>query len=364
MIKVKLITLHRIFNYGSVLQTYATQEIFKNHGADIEIIDYVNYSAQNKVLFWKYEKKGNRLYAALYKLARIPVTYLRKRKFMSFLHRRIEMTKTYSNYEKLTENPPKADIFITGSDQCWNSFYVGIEKGYYLQFGDPHAKRVSFATSVGNESFSETERSAIIKYLSQYKYISVRESVSVKVLERILGRKVYNVIDPTLQLTRDEWNTIACKRMISGKYAVLFVLYGEDLGATEYARKIADDLNIRLVEISWALKKRKLIDILMSNRKPEEFLALIRDAEYVITNSFHGLAFSIIFNRQFMVVERSQFNNRLSCLLEMLGLQDRVIRSSKNMDIVNKRIDYRKVNEILDNKREEASRYIDMILND
>ena len=132
---------------------------------------------------------------------------------------------------------------------------------------------------------------------------------------------------------------------------ILMLLYNEDNNATEYARKIADEKGLKLVKISWELKKPPLVDILMTHRKPEDFLSLFYYADYVVTNSFHGLAFSINLNKQFSVIKRNEFNSRIDSLLEFTGLTERMVDYNLDMSIVDKVIDYNKVNDILNNER-------------
>ncbi len=359
--KISVITLHRVFNYGSVFQTYATQKIFERKNAKVEIIDYYPERFKFKNLI-KSKKSNNIISAFKEEIMRAMSMGIRHRQFGKFLNKYVNLTKKYLSYEDLKNNPPKADMYVTGSDQCWNSYYNGVDKCFYLAFGDKSIKRASFATSVGNEKLSKDEEKEIGEYLSKYDYISVREEVSVKLLENITKKRVVSIIDPTLQLKAEEWNKLASKPLIKSKYVLLFLLYGEDLNATEYARRIADEKNLILVELSWKPKRDPRVDKHMSHRIPADFLALVRDAEYVVTNSFHGLAFSVNYNKQFTVVERSQFNNRISELLKILGLSERAVNSYLDMNIVNKKIDYKAVNAKLEQERKKASDFVDVLL--
>ena len=360
--KIGIITLHRVLNYGSVLQTYATQRVFEKLGVEVFIIDYISERNDNKALYWQTPIKDNLIKTYTYRFARMPITFFRKRKFMRFLKHYVVLSKPYHHLKSISKDPPQADIYVTGSDQCWNSFYNGVDKAFYLQFGEKNIRRVSFSTSVGNEEFTENEKAEIAKYLAQYQYVTVREKATVDMVRELTDAPVTDVIDPTLQLTSSEWNKIASGRLIKEKYLLLFILYGEDIHATEYARKIADEKGLIVVEVLWKYQKKPEVDIYMRNRKPEDFLALIRDAEYVVTNSFHGLSFCINFNKQFTVIARSQFNNRITNLLDIVGLQDRMVCQQLDMDVVNKMIDYTPVNEILSRERQRAAQVVDALI--
>ena len=363
MKKVAIITQHQVFNYGSVLQAYATQKIFERQGVDVLVIDYISERWDNKKLFWDIDKKGNCFIVLIYKFLRIPIVLKRKSQFWGFTRKYLNLTKRYKYYDDLVKNPPKADVYVVGSDQCWNSFYNGIDKAYFLQFGNKNIKRVSFATSVGNDFYSFDEEKQIKTYLEKFSYISVREKNSIKLLEKIANKKVISLIDPTLQLSKVEWENLATKRkIVKEKYLLLFLLYNEDLNASKFAKKIADSLNLKIVELSWQLRKNCSSDILLTHRTPEDFLSLIRDAEFIVTNSFHGLAFSLIFEKQFIVVKRTQFNDRISNLLNIVKLEERLIESNLDNSILNKKINYIDVKKIIEKEKDKANQYIINVL--
>ncbi|MEE1043657.1 MAG: polysaccharide pyruvyl transferase family protein, partial [Clostridia bacterium] len=218
----------------------------------------------------------------------------------------------------------------------------------YLRFTEK--RKISFAASIGKTELSESEEAIVKEYLSDYSYLTVRETSAVSLLDS-MGIKSEVILDPTLQIEKEHWISMASKRLIKEKYLILMLLYREDNNATEYARKIADEKGLKLVKISWELKKPPYVDILMTHRKPEDFLSLFYNAEYVVTNSFHGLAFSINLNKQFVVIKRNEFNSRIDSLLEMTGLTERLVDYNLDMDIVNKEIDYNSVNDILNAER-------------
>ncbi len=363
MKKIAIITQHQVFNYGSVLQAYATQKIFEGHGVNVQVIDYISERWDNKKLFWNINKKGNCFYVLIYKILRIPIILKRKSQFWGFTKKYLNLTKRYIYYDDLVKNPPDADMYIVGSDQCWNSFYNGIDKAYFLQFGNKDVKRVSFATSVGNDFYNFDEEKQIKTYLKKFSNISVREKNSIKLIESITNKKVISLIDPTLQISKKEWEKLAKKRkLVKEKYLLLFLLYNEDLNASKYAKKIADSLNLKVVELSWQFKKNSLADILLTHKTPEEFLSLVRDADFIVTNSFHGLAFSLIFEKQFIVIKRSQFNNRISNLLDIVKLTERLVESSLDCSILNKKINYEEVEKIIEKEKNKANEYIIKIL--
>ncbi len=311
--KVLVITLHRVFNYGSVLQTYATQRVFEKAGCDIEVIDYITEQRTNKHLFLSippYIKK-NILHKAAYLVGKDVSVFLKKKTFGGFLRKYVHLTKKYITQEDLMRDPPQADIYVTGSDQTWNSTYNGgIDKGFFLQFVPDGKKKIAFSSSFGKSELDIEEISLTKQYLSRYDILSVREDTAKNIIES-LGLSAECIIDPTLQLSKKEWLQIASKRLLKEKYLILMLLYNEDNGATELARKIADKKGLKLVKISWELKKPAMVDQLMTHRSPQDFLSLFYYADFVVTNSFHGTAFSINLEKQFLVIPRSEFNSRI-----------------------------------------------------
>ena len=348
--KVSIITLHKVFNYGSALQTYATQLFFERLGYEAQIIDYLPEKWHNKALYWNIAESRDFIKDNIYRCLRAVSVIKKKRTFWTFLKNNTNLTKCYKSPEKINEQCPISDIYCTGSDQVWNSTYNGIDKAFYLRFVKGNAKKISFAASIGKTELPEAEARTVKEYLSDYSFITVRESSAVALLGS-MGIKSEVILDPTLQIEKEHWISMASKRLIKDRYLILMLLYNEDNNATEYARKIADEKGLKLVKISWELKKPPLVDILMTHRRPEDFISLFHYADYVVTNSFHGLAFSINLNKQFTVIKRNEFNSRIDSLLEITGLTERMVNYDLDMNIVDKTIDYAPVNDVLNSER-------------
>ncbi len=359
--KVSIITLHRVFNYGSVLQAYATQKVFENAGCDVNIIDYITEQRTNKRLFFNIPPfiKDDIIHRTVYLCGKDLSVLLKKITFGSFLRKNVHLTKKYITQDDLIKDPPKADVYVTGSDQTWNSQYnEGIDKGFFLEFAPEDKKKISFAASFGKSELDSAEVQLTKQYLSKYHAISVREDTAQSIVES-MGLSAMCMIDPTLQLNKEEWVQIASKRLVKEKYLILMLLYNEDNGATELARRIADKKGLKLVKISWELKKPALVDQLMTHRSPQDFLSLFYHAEFVVTNSFHGTAFSINLEKQFLVVPRNEFNSRIESILRFTGLDDRLVSEENDpMKKTEEPIDYVPVNEVLQQERKRAMEFI------
>lgn len=358
--KVALITLHRIHNYGSVLQTYASQIIFERLGHDTIVIDYITPQRTKKRLFMaKPASYRGGVRGVLLHGARIISLMLRDITFGRFRQKHLKLTRKYITPEDLEKNPPKADVYVTGSDQVWNSKYnEGIDHGFFLDFIPDHCRRIAFCASFGKPELPDEEKSDIERYIRRYEALSVREESAQKILTEMGRSDAVQLVDPTLQIKKEEWLSIAKRRLIAEPYVLLMLLYGEDNQATAYARRIADEKEIKLVKLSWEYAKPQSVDILMTHRSPEDFLSLIAYADFIVTNSFHGVAFSINLEKQFMVVPRNEFNTRIESLLDVTGLQTRMKLNRDCVAIAAESIDYEPVRRILEHERLRAQEFL------
>ena len=177
--KVSIITLHRVFNYGSVLQTYASQKIFEQHGCDVEIVDYITSQRTNKRLFFDVPDslKGNKAQKWIYIVLRAISVVIKKTTFGVFLRKYVHLTKKqYICAQDLIDAPPIADVYVTGSDQTWNSKYnEGVDRGFFLEYAPKDKKKISYVSSFGKTALDENEFDITKEYLKKYSAISVRE---------------------------------------------------------------------------------------------------------------------------------------------------------------------------------------------
>ena len=359
--RVAIVTLHRVYNYGSVLQAYATQKLFEKRGHDAIIIDYITPQRTKWRLFW--EKGADGQSSIIYRIAKIGSLILKEKTFGRFVRTRLNLTKKYITSEDLEKAPPKADIYVTGSDQTWNSQYnEGIDRGFFLDFIPEESRRIAFVSSFGKTELDKGEIGETKRLLSRYEKISVREDSAVKIVRDLGLDSPVHLVDPTLMLDKEEWMKITSPRLVKEPYLILMLLYNEDNHATEYARKIADEKGLILVKISWELKKPPFVDQLFTHRSPSDFLSLFLYADFVVTNSFHGLAFSLNMQKQFVIVPRTEFNSRIESLLRLVGQSDRLVTSQENAIIESREtIDYSQIDICIKKEREKAVEFLDSI---
>lgn len=359
--KIAVITLHRVYNYGSALQAYATQSILEKMGYDVQIIDYITEQrTKRKILFSIPTDEGKSSFKKyIYIMMKSISILLKELTFGSFVRKNLHLSKKYISVDDLIKNPPVADVYMTGSDQTWNSDYnEGVDGGFFLSFAPEKAKRISFVSSFGKKELDPNEIEKTREYINRYFALSVREDAAKGILAKLGREDAVQLIDPTLQISKDEWNKLAKKRLVKEPYLVLMLLYNEDNHATEYARKIADEMHLKLIKLSWELKKPRQIDKLFTHRGPSVFLSLFSNADFIVTNSFHGLAFSINFQKQFIVIPRSEYNSRIESLLDVTGLQRRMIRSSDELNEYGNIINYKEVEKKIELEREKAKEFL------
>lgn len=368
MKKIENITIHRNCNYGSVLQTYATQKTFEDFGFKCETIDYIREqdTIRGALKRLKYKSKKLAENPLLLFGAKILIifSYLKKEKvFNEFLVRNVNLSanKYYSN-DEIKKVLPSADAYCTGSDQIWNSFWnEGIESAYYLDFVPKGSFCFSYASSIG-ETISENEKSIITVLLKKYSFISVRESESIKVLLDLGIKPVTQVLDPTLYRTRKFWNGLASNKFKNRKYILTYNLH-HDKKLDIFATKLAKEKGLELLNISYnwhdIVRKGKLSWC----PTVEEYLGLIRDAQYVIADSFHATAFSIQFEKKFISFYPEKASIRIKDLLSKLNLKERGTNGNPDIKVIDSFIDYNAVNQLLDKYRNEDKKYLTMVFN-
>lgn len=361
--KIDIITLHRVRNYGSSLQTLATQNFIKNMGCQVEVIDYYpeRYSTAGLLKRLKYKDKRLETNPLLLLAARtiILCSYLKKKiVFDKFLKKNINLTKkTYKTEQELLEDCPTADAYCTGSDQVWNSHWnEGVDRPFYLSFIPDDQYRFSYAASIGNELLSEEEASSVYPLLKKYQHITVREDSGVNVIGE-LGLSAEQMLDPTLLFSADEWEKYIDKHNLCYKYVLTYNLH-HDKKIDKFAKEIASSHDFKVVNISYNLH-----DIIRKGKlkwcpRIENYLKLIHNADYIVTDSFHATVFSILFRRKFLVIYPEQASSRIRSILSLVGMEDRGVDGMPKLEHIEKNIDYDYAHDILNRERQRAKDYI------
>lgn len=312
--RILTITCHRPYNYGAVLQTYALQHYLESQGVETAVIDYNPDYQKNK-------HKGNFIKSLIWKLYRLPDFIVAKRVFGDFLDNYIRLTRQYKSLEELTKKPPKADGMIAGSDQIWNySFHQ--DGTYYLSFAPHNCFKASYAASIAQDSIPEHLKPVYQSRLSDFKKIAVREQTGANLLNEIGLLNVTTVLDPVFLLSEEEWMTqIADCKFIDRGYVLLYAFNCTNAIAN-YAKELAKKHGKKLYIINTMINDYRFgCDHHFWNCSPTRFVSLMHNADEVVTNSFHGLSFSIIFKKQVHVFSKhTGGNSRLFDLMKDLNM--------------------------------------------
>lgn len=364
MKKIAVITLHAVKNYGSVLQTYATQQVLKELGYKVEIINYIREFNLDKNIADKVTEKDHGLKKRVKQCVLIPTVYKWKKVFNSFLCENINLSKKVYTYDDdFKKKPINADIFCVGSDQVWNTEWNGgITRPLYLDFVH-NVPKISFASSVGVDAFDNGDIKVIKSLLGEFNAISVRERSSINTLQAIGLNDIKYCLDPTLLICEDEWMKFAGKSSLKPGYILLCQL-NHNSEFDQYAVNVANRLGKKLVRMCMRYDQIRLPGNPIVIPKVKEYLQLIKNADLVLTDSFHAVAFSINLNRNFIAVYPEKFNSRIEDILQNCDLIDRHVLSFDSFEIIEKQIDYSVVNNKLDWLRRESLDNLKAMLNE
>ena len=280
--------------------------------------------------------------------------------FDHFLKTNLILTESMTEYD-IKNKFFDFNVIITGSDQVWNPQITnGLSDIYTLNFGKDNIKRISYAASLGNNKIDKKMQEEYKNKISKLDYISVREESCAKALKKIIkDKKISVVLDPTLLLSRNDWDKIASEGIKEKNKYILAYIVEKNPEQVKIVDKISELTGLKVVHFE---KIGHYKNILKSayTYGPESFVSLIKNAEYVITTSFHATVFSIIFNKKFWVVPHKTTGSRVTDLLAKLDISDRVVNTLEefNKKDYNEEIDYNKVNKILEEEREKSIKWL------
>ena len=326
--RIKTITCHNVYNLGASLQAYALVAYLQGQGHEAEIIDYQPlYLRHYRLAGVPNPRFDKPLLREAYQIAKFPgrlydrLTSKRKRAFDRFTAEYLPVTQAaYSDVSALRAVPPEADLYIAGSDQIWNPlFRNGKDPAFFLEFVPEGKRRISYAASFAVEKLEKQDADRMKPQLERLDTISVRESSGIALLAD-MGIKGVQVVDPVFLLPKEAWEKIAVQP--SMQEYILVYDFDNSPKVKEIAQAISQETGQKIVSLfpaDWA-------DEVWANAGPCEFLGAIQNAGIVLSNSFHATAFSLIFQKDFYVVNRTEgINARMKDLVGDLGLSDRLV---------------------------------------
>lgn len=350
---VKVITRHTPSNYGSLLQALATQEVIKGLGHDVEIIDYRRtdergMAAVTTALRGKPQFMSNPIKRIAYISMMYPETKIAEMKFDRMRRKYLNLTHRCESPADLSEL--KADVFLTGSDQVWGPMMNGShDETYFLDFVS-EGKKGAYAASFGRTNFTDGTMRRYAELLRRYDALAVREDSAVRLLDTMGIHSSGQVLDPTLLLSSDRWDKYI-RKDIEGEYVLVYQLHNNPV-LSRYAVDMARNLGLPLLRISPSFHQLLRGGKFVYLPDIDEFLSYIKNCTFFVTDSFHGTAFALNFNRRFVeILPNNSTGSRNQSILRLTGLTDRIVTDFNDFSIADRPIDYRDVNEILDRER-------------
>lgn len=337
-----------------MLQAYALVAYLQSLGHDAKVIDYrPPYMGTAEVDINKVSERFD--YPVVKQLYRLIKRYPRLREqkrrlaLERFFSKYMCVTgEQYSSIDELRKNPPIANLFIAGSDQIWNTtFNNGNDPAFYLDFGNPKRK-ISYAASFATDALASGSDVFVEKQLRNFDAISVRESSGRRLLES-LGFDGIEVVDPVFLLEQKQWDLFDEGPVTQDKYILVYDFEPGKSGIKRIAKRLAAMYGgCKIYTVTPSFSYFDYADKSFMVCSPDEYVSLIKHAECVVSNSFHGTAFSMIYGKNFFVVNRKDgLNARMRDLLDHYHLSDRIIGVDAQNDILRKSIDYEKVNALL-----------------
>ncbi len=310
--KVYTMTFHWATNYGAVVQAYALQKCLEQMGCDVEIINYVPRKHKKTLLRCFRTRK-------LWTVRKQVQEYIKERKIEIFRQRYLRRTKCFSNNGQLMNEKWGQATYICGSDQIWNPYFTMQGEGiptsaYYLEFAPEDSNKFAYAASFGTDEISESMQKFIKDLLLRFRKISVRENTAKRIVKDLKLEAIV-VCDPVFLLERNQYEIFADDSPNSKGKLFSYILHEKQETARVIGTYVAENLRLEAVdERSWTI---------------EQWLGNIKNAEFVITNSFHATAFALIFHIPFItvLVSESGMNDRIQTLLENMSLKNRMIEN-------------------------------------
>lgn len=356
--KAGIVTFHNALSYGAVLQSYALQQFLFKNKIDNEIVDYKCEYMDKRYKSLIHTVKGHRLKSFIGSLIKLK----NKRKSLKlseiFRKKYLVMSKNITR-DKIHSIADDYSFFIAGSDQVWSPDCVGFDKTYFLDFAKS-SQKYSYAASFGTSKIPEDKVDEYKRLLCDFNSYSVREESGKEIINSLLNKEAQVNIDPTLLLTPEEWDKLTTEINIKEPYIFLFnVLKPKQM--IDYAIKLSKEKNMPVYYLNdkhIPIKGIKYIEPVSADK----FVSLIKNAEYVVTNSFHGSVFSILYHKK-LIMEldtATKRNTRSEELLKLLGIENAEI-NTKGFDPEAK-TDWNKVDYIIEQQRQLSHSYLSGII--
>ncbi len=350
--KIGVLTFPKAINYGAALQTAALQMVLRERGVDASVIDYKCSAIESNSKVFDIRKIADLRYTLAH-LGNLPMAIKRKKQFKKFLKAHFCFT---------SDNPYDYDAVITGSDQVWNYNLTDDDWFYFLNYPKKHTKKISYAASFGLSELSPENKKILQPLLEDFDFLSVREATAVNLVQDTCNNDVSLVLDPTLLLNEKQWEPIADSSITNTGYIFVYLLFNNDK-LWEFAYKLSKETGLPIKTISYSRFHKKQAEYSFT-AGPSQWLSYLKNADYVVTNSFHGVAFSINFQKKFffdMPPAKAGVGSRISDITNRYALANRNI-SCEDFTFTTEAPDFTTAAALLQEDRRASFAFIDRFL--
>ena len=364
--KIGILTYQRAHNYGALLQAYSLQTYLKKHGHEVDIIDYwPEYHAQDYKLIPYFKNRSflGKIKAILILLIGYKRIIKRTNGYEKFIREQFNLSETVNFTTEESLNEIEYDVVVYGSDQIWRrsnySLFKGFSDVYFGAFPKKVKHKITYAASMGVIDVNDDDKVYLKKMLQNFDVISVREDELKKLAEEIIGHNVTLVLDPVFLLTRKEWMKLNNPlKMINKKekYIFFYQLTPSD-EAIDFVNNLSDYYGYKVFEIRGRVEPLLFGNRYLQTASPIDFLSLINNAELVVSTSFHGVAFSLIFEKQFYALGMGNNSGRVQTLLDNLNISERLLTNDTKIDF-EKKINYDNLKVRMAELKSQSENYI------
>lgn len=366
MKKTGILTFHNSYNCGSMLQSYAMQNVLKKLGIENEIINFSNEGQKELYLVTYKNKNLKNFIKNIIIFPHKKIVGANNKKYEEFKNEYFDLSKnSYSKMEEL--NDEEYDAVIAGSDQIWNTTIMDADDAYFLPWVKS-AKKIAYAPSFGAKRLEKyvTDIEKYKGYLNSFNYLSIREKNGQKWLRELLQKEVPVVLDPTLLLEKEDYEKIEAKDIEEKEEYIFFYCPSFDSEICKFVKKISDKYKLKV--IVWSAKEYYLKYIkrygftLAKYENPSSYLYYIKNAQMVFTTSFHGTIFSTIYRKKFYVIKNGGMygdDDRVQTLVTQLGIEERLVpyEFEENKDYLEE-VNYEKYDIYLKEYKEKSLDYL------
>lgn len=354
---IGILTFTDTNNYGALLQAYALKETVKKIKKNVEILNYKQPYIKNQRKIILIDRENIRTF---FKSILFTITHLHKRivniKFIRFRKRNLYRSSN-TIFDPSEVKDTEKDIYIVGSDQIWNTKITHGDLTFFLNFCSEQVGKIAYGASIGEDSVDERQKEILKNNIQEFDCISVREHNAVEILSKYTDKEIYHVLDPTLLADKVIWSALTRNRKAKKEYLLIYRLH-EDEEVYRIADMVSKKLNI---DVRYINNYREDKYDFISERRvgPKEFITLFQNASFVVTNSFHGTTFSIVFNKNFITVPTER-KNRIESLLKLLHLEDRIITACSQIgEEYNLNISYNIPNQLLEAEKNKSLSFLE-----